>query len=596
MTISGKSILITLLLISSNIFGQNSWFVDNTNGNDSNSGTSVGSAVKTVDYLLLSNKVKPRDTVFIIGQYNNPSYDPNFVYGGNSDRNNPHIWHKENTIRINGLNGSPNKYITFKPYDANTVLKGDGANIVRITNSSYLRIEGFEIYGEGDHIPLSSAEGLITDGMQFLYLDANTVDEKHPTLNEVKFRVTVGTTIAQIAAATYPIIGSITRPSYIDTRGVYVSGCDHIELVNMEIHHTCGGGLRVSESSYVNIEGNDIHNCSMRSYSGTHALVVTKSKLGTANATDDPIYSITIQRNKVHHNYNEIFSWVGTKSFITPRIDEGKGISLQRNNLTTWKNGNKRIKVVNNVCYWNGFSGVHSNDGYHIDFINNTCYMNSYTNTVTYASQTQQGANIGISTQGGKDIRIANNISVVDTDWGGNAISSANTINLVVTDNIIFGINGIVNQDPDVVAVDVNTMVADPRFKNPSSFDFNLKVNSPAIDIANTAYAPSTDYFNKTRDSHPDLGAIEYDPTASVTNIDNANMRVYPNPCTDFIVIENAIDSTDEIRIYNVLGMELSKLVSIKESGNKMIVNTANLPNGIYILQNKEFKYKIIKK
>ena len=431
--------------------------------------------------------------------------------------------------------------------------------------------------------------------MQFLYLDPNTADPTHPTLNDVKFRVTVGTTIAQIENATYPIIGSVIRPSYIDTRGIYLSGCDHIELLNMEIHHTCGGGLRVSESSYINIEGNDIHNCSMRSYSGTHALVVTKTKVGTANATDDPIYSIVIQRNKVHHNYNEIFSWVGTKSFITPRIDEGKGISLQRNNLNSWKSGNRRIKVVNNVCYWNGFSGVHSNTGYHLDFINNTCYMNSYTNTVTYASQTQKGANIGISAQGGSDIKIINNISVVDTDWGGYALSSANTSNLVVKDNIIFGVNGTVAQDQDVSSVDTNTIVVNPKFKNPLAFDFNLKSNSPAINIANTTYAPTTDYYNKNRDNQPDLGAIEYDPTAGVETIKYSKTKIYPNPCTNYIVVENAINSINDIRIYNVLGKEVSNFVSIKQSGNKLIINTEDLPNGIYILQSKTFTNKIIK-
>ena len=91
------------------------------------------------------------------------------------------------------------------------------------------------------------------------------------------------------------------------------------------------------------------------------------------------VTKINILRNKVHHNYNEIYSWAPTKTIITPYIDEGKGISLQRNDIddnntptdntddTGWLRG--RFLVANNVCYFNGYSGLHSNDGTRIDFI-----------------------------------------------------------------------------------------------------------------------------------------------------------------------------------------------------------------------------------
>ena len=435
-------IYLVLILLSTGLSAQTTWYVHLQRGDNNNNGISPSTPVQNVDFLLQQNLINPGDTVCIMGEYHNPDYDPAFVYGGNDDRNNPHIWHQQNTIKISNLHGNRNQYITFKPYDENTVLKGDGANIFRVNNSSYLIIEDFEVYGEVENIPLSEAEGLITDGMQFLYLDPNTVDPFHPTLNEVLFRVTVGTTIDQIENMTFPIIDNVIRPSYIDTRGIYVSNSHHIKIKDNYVHHIPGGGIRVSKSSFVEITGNHIHDCTRRSYSGTHALVVTNTKNNHANSTDNPLYSILIEKNHIHHNYNEIFSWVETKPFITPRIDEGKGISLQRNNSNAWKKGNMRILVRNNLTYWNGFSGVHSNDGWHIDFINNTAYMNSYTNTITYANDTQQGKNIGISSQGGEDVRIFNNISVIDTKWGGFAISSGNTKNLVVENNLIYGING----------------------------------------------------------------------------------------------------------------------------------------------------------
>ncbi len=585
--------LFIFLFLSSLSIAQTSWYVSYQNGSNQNSGTSPNSPVKTIDYLV--NSLQPKDTVFIMGQYNNPSYDPNFVYGGNNDRNNPHIWHKENTIRLTNLHGAPNQYITFKPYDGSTVLKGDGANIFRVWSCSYIRIEGLEIYGEVNHIPLSSAEGLITDGMQFLYLDSNTADPYHPTLNEVLFRVTVGTTIAQIQATTYPVLGPITRPSYIDTRGLYVTGSHHIDIIGNHIHHTPGGGLRVSESAFVNIIGNEINDCSRRSYSGTHALVVTKSKPGNPDPGDDTLYTIRIERNLVHHNFNELFSWVGTKNIINPRIDEGKGISLQRNNLPNWIAGNNRILAENNICYWNGYSGVHSNVGYHIDFINNTCYMNSYTNTITYTTN-KTGKNIGISAQGGADIRMLNNISVIDTDWNGYALSASGTTNLMVSDNLIFGVNGTISQDADVMAVQVNTTIADPLFMDTANYNFRPKANSPVIGIANINFAPALDYYNYPRDNAPDLGAIEYG-TPSVINeeLDADNIKLYPNPFQNRITIEQAELKSSDVRLYNLLGQDLTAEISIKTSGLNTIIETENLPEGMYVLRLKSTSVMVYK-
>ena len=589
--------IILITLLSSTLFGQTNWYVDYQNGNNSNNGTSVSTAVKTVGQLTSNNLLQPSDIVFIIGEYHNPSYNPTFSYNGNSDRNNPHIWHSENTIKLNNLNGAENQYITFKPYDNTTVLKGDGANIFRISNSSYIRIEGFEIYGEVENIPVSTAEGLITDGLQFLYLDPSTVDKKNPALSEVLYRVTVGTATTTIENTTYPILGNVTRPSYTDTRGLYVTGSNHINIINNEIHHTPGGGLRISESSYVNIYENEIHNCSKRSFSGTHALVVTKSIGGIANSTDDTTYSIKIQRNLIRYNYNEVWSWAPTKDLIAPRIDEGKGISLQRNNLSDWENGNKRILVENNLCYWNGFSGVHSNDGYHIDFINNTCFMNSFTNTVTYAGSDQKGNNIGISTSNGSDIKIINNVSVIDTDWNGFAISTnGGTTNLVIENNLIYGTNGTVNQDADVTAIETNTTIADPNFVTTTSFDFNLQSTSPAIGLADVNNSPTIDFFGNSRDNNPDLGAIEYITTLSINEFSLDNNNIYPNPFINELTIYNTNTSVEEVRVYGLLGQNLTNDVSIKKIDQNIKIETSNLPKGMYIIKTETFANKVYKK
>ncbi len=520
--IAGFSILLTAFT-----FSQTTYFVDQQNGNDSNNGTSDLTAFETVGEAV--NQVIPGDTVEIIGEYANVSFNPSYVYINDHD---PHLWHAENSVRINNLDGAPGQYITFRAHDSNTILKGDGGNIFRVTNSSYLRIEGFRIEGQVESIPLSTANAL-----QFVYIDAdNTVDPFDPTAAEIYYRdedcINNCTPGAVVDGEEYSDIGSwnVNRPSYVDTRGLYLSNVHHIEIVGNTISNTPGTGLRVADCEDILISQNEVFACSKRSYSGTHALVVTKAT--STRTTDD--YRIIIERNKIHHNYNEQFSWAPTKTIITPHIDEGKGISLQRNETTydgngainvNWEHG--RILVENNLCYFNGFSGVHSNDGNRIDFINNTCYFNSYTKSITEDTTSNNGGNIGISAQGGSDIRIINNISIIDAGLSKSAISSNLTAGegLVVQDNIIYGtsqagVTSSINEDADIVAVQINTQMIDPLFVDPLNFDFGLQASSPAVGMADDTFAPAIDYTGMPRDNNPDIGAIEFFDPVSVPTIE----------------------------------------------------------------------------
>jgi len=451
---------------------QNIWYVDQNSGSNSNTGSSLSEAIQSLDYALESQLIKAGDTVYIVGSYKNKNY------------NDGDIWKTENTIKINNLHGSKEKYISIKAFDDKTILKGDGQSIIRINNSSYIKIEGFEIYGEVDNIPLETALKY-----QFIYKDSN---------GKIHYRVPQNASPEEIAKLKLPVLKDISRPSYTDTKGIYISKSEHIIVSNNHIHHMPGTGLRAAKSDYIDIIANEINDCSRRSYSGTHALVIHSSK----SLDNSDAYKIRILRNKVHHNYNEIYSWSPKKTFITPHIDEGKGISLQKNSLENgWKHG--RILVANNISYWNGFSGLHNNQGVRIDFINNTVYLNSYTNSITNKGK-GGGKNIGISSSGGADVKIINNIVVSDSKLKGFAISVANTENLFISDNLIYG-----NQDPDIEDIQKNNIIARPNFANAENFDFRLKAGSPAIDKANANYAPKTDYYNKTRDSRPDIGAIE---------------------------------------------------------------------------------------
>ncbi len=572
------------------LFSQHiTFYVDQHNGSNSNDGIQPATAFKTFDKA--KNSVQAGDTIAIMGVYHNPSYDPNYTYSAPDDA---HLWHAENTIKISGLSGNASGYITIKAYDHNTKLLGDGSNILRITNCSYLKIEGFDIEGEVSRIPLSTAHSL-----QFVYIIddnnlAGTVTD--PAQGDIHYRnldeVNDNDGIVE-ETDVYTDISNldVKRPSYIDTRGLYASGCNHLIISGNTIHHMPGGGLRVSDSKNVEIFENELFLNSARSYSGTHALVVTKTKPIASNT-----FSVKIERNKVHHNYNEQFSWSPKKTKITPRIDEGKGISLQRNNKNNWINGQGRILVANNICYWNGYSGVHSNDGYRIDFFNNTCFMNSYTNTVTYAGHLQKGKNIGISCQSSTDVRIINNISVIDTGWGGYAISAGNSSNISVSDNVIFGVNGTASVSPQISAT--HTISQNPKFVDAPFayqdetylFDFHLMADSPAIDQGNTApFIPTKDFYNFQRDNHPDIGAVEF-ITLTINDPLEKSFIIYPNPATRWVYIKNLEEDVPYI-IYDYSGKILLKSQTMD---NKIPIFP--LKTGIYFLKIKKKVFQLIKK
>lgn len=447
----------------------------------------------------------PGDTLYLMGTITNPSYNASYVFTGNVD--DPHLWHSENTLRIHNKMGAPNQYTTITSFPGDpAILMGDGANILRISNSAYLKIIGLEIIGEVDRIPYETAKAL-----QFVYRNES---------DQIQYRVDPNLTEAEIEALDpLPLLGgNIPRPSYTDTRGLYMSNSVHVELRGNKIHHIPGNGLRVSYGEHVDIVENEVYATSRKSYSGTHGLVVTQTQ-DTLPREGNSDYRIRVLRNIVHDNYNEIFSWVGTKDFIVPRIDEGKGISLQRNE--DFQNGGT-ILVADNIAYGNGFSGVHSNDGDNVHMIGNTAYLNSYTNSVTYQGD-PRGNNIGISMSGGQNCIIANNVVVIDSSWnafpisivGGPGMSPTNNvINITVTNNLVYGTTypSPWSEDADLVGIAQNTLYGDPLFRDADNADFFVLSGSPARTGADAFYSAitGTDAFGVTRSlTAPTLGAVE---------------------------------------------------------------------------------------
>jgi hypothetical protein len=228
--------------------------------------------------------------------------------------------------------------------------------------------------------------------------------------------------------------------------------------------------------------------------------------------------------------------------------------------------------------------------------------MNSYTNTVTYANGSQQGNNIGISAQGGDYIKMINNISVVDASWNGFALSASSGINnLVVKNNLIYGVNGTLNQDTDITNVHSGTVEADPKFvdalfNNHSisyDFDFHLQSNSPAKDTASPAEAPSVDFYGNLRsDGNPDRGAIEYLPTNDLQDNTALNMySVYPSPSFGKVYIKSN-KPIQSILLFSFTGRKINFTLNPNDNS----INLKGLEKGLYFININGTTKKLILK
>ena len=510
-------------------------------GNDAPGAGSFANPFATLDYA--ADQLAPGDTLNVrAGTYANLDYQDG------------DYWKDEKTWSINNLHGTAAAWITLRPYAPEAdevVLRGDGQYIVQIRNSSYVHLTGFRIEGETENISLALAEEY-----QFAY----RLTENGP----IEYRFPPGTPPSEIEGVdNLPLLPDAIRPSYFNTRGLIAQLSDHIRITNCHIRMMPGTGLRANTCSYVWVEGNEIENCSRRSYTGTHGLVFEQ----TQNFDNSTGTKMWIRRNHVHHNYNELFSWNPNKTFVTPVIDEGKGISMQRNDASYgWTKG--RIRIENNLCHHNGFSGVHSNNGRGIDIVNNTCVDNTVT---------QNGGNHGISLQRTTDARIFNNLSVTDF---GNALSMTNSSDVTVRRNHAEG-----GLNANLDAIDEQTTFGDPGFVGTGAHPYQLGPDSPARDAAELATAAPVDYFDQPRDGMPDVGCYEFGSVVSTAELERTEqLQVFPNPTAGRVQITWSHLRPEAVSVYDARGRLVQQRV-VETSAATADVDLSELPAGMYFLR-----------
>jgi parallel beta-helix repeat protein len=524
-----------------------------TNGSDSSGNGTESNPYRTLQKA--ETKVNAGDTVYVhAGTYRN------------NDFNDGDIWKGTNLLKITA-NGSNENYITFKPYPGDVViLEFDATYGVLIKDSSYLIFEGFDVKGISDTITQTEA-----DDAWGLYIDKNDgqtynledeIGINYPDPSPFKR----GDDIPKISK-------NLTKPSYFSGKGIVANNSHHIIIRNNIVRETPGSGIRSNGSDYVTITNNEVYNCTFYTTAGSGAVTVAEAKVIPTNDLFEGS-KIILEKNYIHHNENRMVSYAASKDFLHFVIDEGTGLFLTRN--LTYDHG--YIQISNNISSYNGASGIVVHFTERVIVEHNTVFKNGTTND-------SSAGGIGINNT--DKVTIRNNISYTEPDhWALGTLAQPNT-NLTVTNNLLYNENGTENIEKNIANGWVET---DPLFTDTANNDFSLMSNSPAINTGSTSGTQSLDFNGATRDTNPDIGAIEFSIPLNIDNNTREKLiKIYPNP-TRFILninIENTNLINGKIEVYDLSG----RLIKTKQITKNSTELDMNVPTGIYIIkiQNNDF-------
>jgi len=93
-------------------------------------------------------------------------------------------------------------------------------------------------------------------------------------------------------------------------------------------------------------------------------------------------------------------------------------------------------------------------------------------------------------------------------------------------------------------------------------------------------------------------GKFEYSEIRSVNieKSENAKIEIYPNPVKNYLTIEGNEDELNSIKIYNLLGQDVTDLTkTIVDNSSKRVIDLSRLNQGIYGIKSKSNFSKILK-
>lgn len=446
----------------------------------------------------------------------------------------------ESLIAYLTVSGTENNPITFKNYSGETpILQMNSTNWAgfAINGCDYIIIDGLTIIGNNDNITLAYAQ-------------------------EQQLNIGNPATSGNGIAINTEYNNETNKPHHNIVRNCTISKCG-------------GGGIYTYNADYTTIENNTIFECGWYAPYGNSGISLYQCwNSDSFNGIKNFITSNTCYRNE---NYIPFF--------VAGTITDGNGIIIDdgRNtqNNSTLGIYNGITYVANNLVFDNGARGIHCYESDNVIIVNNTSYHNCQ------SSSTQEGELTAFD---------ATNISYFN-----NIVSPSGNIPPIFayaqsTSNITSQHNLITNNNNLSSPVGTNNIVGNANFILPSSnpiiANFHIQSSSLAINVGTTTNAPLFDKDGNVRlsDGFIDIGCYEFQVPLSINYIENTKTKVYPNPVSNFLQIENSKGNLD-IQIINSSGQII---FSQKNSMYKKI-DFSNFQSGIYFLQLNNSSLKIIK-
>ena len=374
-----------------------------------------------------------------------------------------------------GTSGTADAYITFQAYDSNNRPKikvgGKGRwNAIKV-NRNYIIIDGLELEGNNQDIDSVAAYNSAYGFSQGTNTDYNT-------------------------AAQYN-----TNGISVGEGGKNGGFPHHVIIRNCIVHDFPGGGIGAQQADWVTFENNVVYNNAWYTMYGCSGISI----LTPVNSDDETGYKNIVRGNLSYNNRTKIPWWHGDKF----NYSDGNGIIIDINrradNSSTQAvidDGAYRAKtlVTNNVCYYNGGSGIHAFNAQNVDIINNTTYHNECKYNGDYGE---------IFSQSGLNNRIMNNIMYAKP--GGKCNNFVSNGGGMYSNNLYYvgswggsGTGGSGNKNADPLFVKLPTDAFD------GTANLHVASNSPAIFWgARQDCMPQTDKDGVLRGLRIDAGAYQ---------------------------------------------------------------------------------------
>ncbi|MCX7736119.1 MAG: right-handed parallel beta-helix repeat-containing protein [Candidatus Kapabacteria bacterium] len=411
---------------------------------------------------------------------------------------------------------------------------------------------------------------------------------------------------------------------------VHIEGLSWIEFYNFFLKNSSDQGFYVDNSSDITLKNNKTLNTfsSGIGFWGCTSILVDSNEVELAcNGGPQECISIAncenflVRYNKVHNGINGAIGGEGIDA------KDGSQNGIIHNNtvfnlarlgiyVDAWDKYTGNIQVYNNIVYnctegivlASEMGGILEN----VWIFNNLTYKNKFLGI----NVSSNGDDTNIKVKPIKNIYIINNTACYNgQSWGGGiAIGNPDADNIIIRNNICsFNQSFQISHEgrsskgltfdynlvypfmsyPDEIRGE-QFVESDPLFADPSSDDYRLRQNSPAIDKGSSNQAPRFDLSGNRRPMGKsyDIGAYEYFIESTVDDyiISDILVTIYPNPALDYIEIIYNVEtglrpaSTDKINIYNILG-ECVLSVETQHAVSLQRIDISNLPSGLYFVR-----------